>query len=479
MIKRIIGMCLLLSMLMLVYPYTASADVFKDNLPKVSSNSYVVLDGDTGEVLFGKDYDKEFDPSVMAQMMTAILIIERSGLSDEVKAPEMPGSINSGNTVYIRKNESFRMGDLLEAIILYNANDAAYAAAVHVGGSVENFVKLMNEEAKKLKMDHTEFKSPYGKAEGQKTTPRDMALLAAKASSLEKYVEYTLKPKMNWNGEMFAQENIPNVNGFPRIMKDGIGIKLAERKEDKKNIFNLAASLTKNGRTIVSVFCNEDDEVTLYKDSAEALNFGMKNSKSMKLIKKGTAITVLNFGTNKSVKAVPDRDLSITVGTDTSSDIRTETNLTKSERPIKKGDQIGSIDVYSGENKVDSINLIADGSVSKGINWLMVLLFILSALFIISVILRWYYQIRRRSKKGGRVPKAIGGNVMSRTVKKSKSLMKQQKQPPKKTTKKITSHSNPSVGSSEGRKALEQKLQEKKYQRNTYTINREHPGDRR
>lgn len=134
-------------------PNAASADVLTEDLPEVGAASYAIIDGDTHQVLFGNNYDKSYDPGTLVQMMTAVIIIEEGNLNDSVTVPEIPEAANNGNRLYLRKGEKINLNDLLQGIIIYNANDAAIAAANHLAGSESAFVDEMNAKAQELGME--------------------------------------------------------------------------------------------------------------------------------------------------------------------------------------------------------------------------------------------------------------------------------------------------------------------------------------
>ncbi|MFP5522126.1 D-alanyl-D-alanine carboxypeptidase family protein [Peptococcus simiae] len=466
--KKLVALWLLLSLVAGLLPPAAHADVLKEGLPEVAGASYVVMDGDSHEVLFGKKYDQTFDPQTLVQMMTAVLIIEKGNLKDTVTAPEMPAAINSGNTVFLRKNEEFKLSRLLEAILVYNANDAAYAAAVHIGGSEEKFLAMMNARAKELGMNNTEFKSVYGGAKGQKSTAHDMALLAAKASSLKKYVEYTLKPTMNWNGEMFAHDNIPNANGFQQIMEDGIGLKLSNEKGSKEDKLHLAASYTHGGRTVIAVVAGAESEAGLYVDIENLLTFGMENTKSMKLISKDTPLATLTLAGDQKLRVAAQKDVSVTTVSSNSLRPDVATVLNKIDLPIKKGDIVGEAKVGEG-SKATGVPLVALDDVKKPFDWWKCLAIVLLLALLALVIIRLYALSRRRPNPPRQPKGPHQGKKRRPPTRALKSAQAPQASLPH----------NPSQGSDRGRRGLEDRVRKEQNRRTTYTIHREYPGDDR
>lgn len=466
--KRVIAVLMVLALCVGLLPVSASADVLTEDLPEVGAANYVVIDGDTKQVLFGNDYDKSIDPGSLVQMMTAVIIIENGNLNDSVTVPEIPEAANNGNRLYLRKGEKINLSDLLEGIIIYNANDAAIAAANHLAGSENAFVEEMNAKAKELGMDDTTFTSVYGSADGQTSTARDMAVLAAYASSLPKYVELAIQPTLDWDSEM-NQDTVTNVNGMQNVEQQAIGIKLSP-----SDPINLTASLSQSNRTIVGAMIDCDSEEDAYTDMQEALNLGIENTSVVNLISKDETVTTLNFGGDKSVRLAATKDYAITTSQGESGNYRSSIVVDKTELPINEGDQVGVIRIYDGDEAIDEVPLVAQDSAKAGINWLFVLTALLSILYIATLIYNALKRVQRRSSGGKRLPNKLGGNKKTPASRvsrphQSKAGAKapqhpQQQRPSQKTPASgQNKHAvkNPSMGSNAGRQGLEQRLKEK------------------
>ncbi|MEE0510293.1 MAG: D-alanyl-D-alanine carboxypeptidase family protein [Peptococcaceae bacterium] len=466
--KRVIAVLMVLALCVGLLPVSASADVLTEDLPEVGAANYVVIDGDTKQVLFGNDYDKSIDPGSLVQMMTAVIIIENGNLNDSVTVPEIPEAANNGNRLYLRKGEKINLSDLLEGIIIYNANDAAIAAANHLAGSEKAFVEEMNAKAKELGMDDTTFTSVYGSADGQTSTARDMAVLAAYASSLPKYVELAIQPTLDWDSEM-NQDTVTNVNGMQNVEQQAIGIKLSP-----SDPINLTASLSQSNRTIVGAMIDCDSEEDAYNDMQEALNLGIENTSVVNLISKDETVTTLNFGGDKSVRLAATKDYAITTSQGESGNYRSSIVVDKTELPINEGDQVGVIRIYDGDEAIDEVPLVAQDSAKAGINWLFVLTALLSILYIATLIYNALKRVQRRSSGGKRLPNKLGGNKKTPASRvsrphQSKAGAKvpqhpQQQRPSQKTPASgQNKHAvkNPSMGSNAGRQGLEQRLKEK------------------
>lgn len=463
--RRLIAALTMLLLLTALLPGAARADILEDDLPTVDAESYVVVDGDTGTVLFGKDYAKEVDPGSLVQIMTAVLIIEEGNLNDTVTVDALPDEASEGNRLYLREGEKVTMSNLLEGIIVYNANDAAVAAAVHVAGSTDTFIKMMNERARALGMSNTTFASVFGKAEGQTTTAEDLAILSAHASSLPKYVELAIQPKMDWEGEM-NQDTYINVNGMQDVDPQAVGIKF------NSDTVDLSASLSKTDRTVVGVMLGCGNETTAYSQMQSALDLAMENTAAQKVVSKGDVVTTLNFSGNRSIPVAAADSFSITAATGELAGITTKIVLNKVELPIRKGDEVGTINIYNGDKQVSEIALTAQASASAGINWLLVITGILSILYIATLV---YNFINSYRKKGGKAkpPRKKGASPVSRPRMRTNTEHASDDSAARSTRRPAPRRpQNPSIGSAEGRKGLEERLERNKAEGNRRTDRR-------
>lgn len=404
-------------MAMVITP--AKADVLTDNLPEVNGSSYAVMDADSGEILFGKAYDESVNPSSFVQMMTAIIIIEQGNLNDSVTVPEVPAEVNNGNKVYLRQGEKISLDKLLEAIVVYNANDAALAAAAHMGGGVEAFVTLMNEKAKEIGMSNTTFQSPFGNADSQTSTAQDIGKLAAYASNLPKYVELTMQENMDWNSDAWNKEDIPNVNGFRQTMPDATGIKIAD---DKSGTYDLAGSFTENGRTIIGVIMRESSTQTLYDDMEEILTHGMENTKIQNVVEKDRPMSTLVFPGNKNVRVAANASFALTTPSTTQSNVTNNAVFDQMDLPIKAGDEVGRMKIYQDEQLVQEVPLVALDAARKPMNWWTLVATILAVIYLASIAVRFYHRVLRPQGKvrprrnGGSQGKAMLPEAPSGTV---------------------------------------------------------------
>ncbi|WP_440895772.1 D-alanyl-D-alanine carboxypeptidase family protein [Amphibacillus sp. Q70] len=155
--------------------------------PLVSAEQAVLMDQETGMILYEKNTDNPQLIASITKVMTAIIAIEHGDLSDQVKISQEAVSAE-GSSIYLTENESMSLEDLIYGLMLRSGNDAAVAIAEHIGGSVEGFVYLMNEKAEWLGMEETHFANPHGlDADDHYSTAEDIAQLMRYAMENEAF----------------------------------------------------------------------------------------------------------------------------------------------------------------------------------------------------------------------------------------------------------------------------------------------------
>lgn len=156
----------------------------------LSCRSCVLMDSDSGRVLYEKDKDNPRLIASITKIMTAILAIESDRLEEEVIVGEEVLTMY-GSNIYIELGEKMKLLDMVYGLMLRSGNDAAIVIAYFIGGSEENFVKMMNDKAKEIGMTNTVFNNPHGLDEvtQNKSTAYDMALLSSYASHNETYMK--------------------------------------------------------------------------------------------------------------------------------------------------------------------------------------------------------------------------------------------------------------------------------------------------
>ena len=165
----------------------------------VTAESAVVMDNATGKVLWARNADEELYPASTTKIMTAMLLLEHCTPDEIIQAPMDVEKVKE-SSMHLKPGENVRAKDMLYAMMLRSANDACYAVAMHISGSVDKFADLMNARAKEIGCTHTHFDNPNGLNDKlHYTTAHDLALIGRQAMSYEPFrdIVRTEKTKIN------------------------------------------------------------------------------------------------------------------------------------------------------------------------------------------------------------------------------------------------------------------------------------------
>lgn len=153
--------------------------------PAISSSEAILMDANTGEILYEKDAFESTSIASITKIMTALLAIESNKLEEEATVSRN-AVYTEGSSIYLEQGEQIKVKDLVYGLMLRSGNDAAVAIAEHIGESEEGFVYLMNERARWLGMDKTKFENPHGlDAEEHYSSAHDIAILTKEALNNE------------------------------------------------------------------------------------------------------------------------------------------------------------------------------------------------------------------------------------------------------------------------------------------------------
>lgn len=257
---------------------TASARV-----DKLATDPYVgaiVMDADTGQVLFADKADTPCYPASVLKLMDLYVILDRvkAGalrLDDKVRVTAEASRIG-GSQVYLKEHEEFTIDDLLYALMIQSANDAATALAIHIAGTKDGFVSLMNEKARELGMTSTRFHSVHGLPPGPNqepdiTTARDLTILCRALAKLPEAFRYTSTKERSFreaSGQPFIMRNHNNLLG--RV--DGVdGFKTGYFSAAG---FSIAATAERGGTRIIAVVLGSTSKQTRDAKASELLAKG-------------------------------------------------------------------------------------------------------------------------------------------------------------------------------------------------------------
>lgn len=217
-----------------------------------SATSAILMDAESGRVLYEQNADREMLIASTTKIMTALVAIREGSLSDSVKVSRS-AAYTEGSSMYLKEGEELTLETLLYGLMLCSGNDAAVAIAEHISGSQGEFAHLMNETARELGMEHSSFANPNGlDAEGHYSTARDMAVLACAAMENE-----TLARIVSTRTVSIGGRTMTNHNKLLSYSSDCIGLKTGYTKAAGRTLVSCAE---RNGQRLVAVTLQDGND---------------------------------------------------------------------------------------------------------------------------------------------------------------------------------------------------------------------------
>jgi D-alanyl-D-alanine carboxypeptidase len=266
----------------------------KDNPPSVAADSVVLMDGTTGTILYSKNMDAAYPPASTTKVMTALLTIENAKM-DEVVTVSKKVPYVDGSKIGLFEGEQLPVKDVLYGLLLMSGNDCAEALAEHVGGSLENFAKLMTERAKKLGCENTNFINPSGLYDdNHRTSAKDLALIMREAMKYPEFKQivgttiYKIPPtNMHPEGINLATENKIMYKNSKYYYEGAEGGKTGYTVQSR---FSYVACATRNGQRLIATFVHDENK-SYYTDTKALFDYGFKNFELVKLYNKGDTVS--------------------------------------------------------------------------------------------------------------------------------------------------------------------------------------------
>ena len=347
---------------------TLSAQAQMPQPPEVAARAYLLIDVTANQVLAAKDPDMAVEPASLTKLMTAYLVFDalksrkidlKQTLPVSERAWKMPGS-----RMFIDPKMRVPVEDLIKGMIVQSGNDATVALAEGVGGSVERFVQLMNDQAKVLGMKNSTYRNPEGLTEaGHSTTARDLGILATRLMrDFPEFVPYYAIKKYRYEGTPAANDSNrnlllfrdPSVDGLKTGHTNAAGYCLvATAKRDFANV---------GSRRLVSVVLGADTENARANESQKLLNWGYTAFDAVKLFEAGQAVVspALWKGKSPVLKLGSFQPLVVAVPAGSAAQIKTQVARPDPlVAPFSKGQPVGTLKVLRGDQPLFEVPLVA------------------------------------------------------------------------------------------------------------------------
>ena len=344
-----------------IHPKTGSVSVADAS----GGSGYAVIEVSSGRLLNGSNENLRLPMASTTKAMTALVVLENASLSDIVEIPPAAVGIE-GSSVYLKKGERFTVEELLYALMLRSGNDAAVALAVHTSGSVEEFVRKMNERAALMGLKETKFVNPHGlHDENHYTTAYELALIAAEGLKNPHFKRIVSTKNIVIDGEGHEKRYFANKNKILYNYEGATGVKTGFTRDSGRC---LIASAERNGMEVVAVALNYYDyfELTARLMDEAFGNFEMKEVVSPDTVYKRVPVT----GNRKIKEAELRAEFSrkYPLKKDGSEMVETVVEAVDSIRaPHSSGDDVGSVKVFKDNRLIFEEKLYTIDIAKRGI----------------------------------------------------------------------------------------------------------------
>lgn len=322
----------------------------------ISARSAILYEPVTRTVVFEKNSETKLPMASTTKIITAITAIENMNLKDIVTTSKKAADVE-GSSIWLEEGEKQTLENLLFGLMLSSGNDAAIAIAEHKG--YDEFIKLMNETAKKAGAENTYLKNPNGlDEEGHYTTAYDMALISAYAMKNHKFREIvsTKEKVIPWENHQWGR-TLKNHNKLLRLYEGANGIKTGFTKKDGRC---LVSSASRNGVKLICVTLNAPND---WDDHTKMLDMGFSLLESKEIILENKLVNIVNGEkTNTTVKS----EKKVSVPAKSKDVIEVRYNIKQSvNAPVDVGDIVGKAEIYLNGNVIETVNYIAAEKVDE------------------------------------------------------------------------------------------------------------------
>ena len=328
--------------------------------------SAVLMEAETGTVLYEKNADEALPPASVTKIMTLLLVMEAidSGTlkwDDTVTASAHATSMG-GSQIYLKEGEQMTVEDMVKSVIIASANDAAVALAEHIAGSEEVFVARMNVRAKELGMNNTNFENTNGlddTAENHVISARDIAIMSRELIKHKKVLEYS----STWmdtvrNGEF----GLTNTNRLVRFYKGCTGLKTGSTSKAK---FCISATAERDGMSLIAVIMASPSRDERNEAAKTLLDWGYANYELCRITPKIPGALPVTGG-EKEFCSISANEFCAVLPKGSSSKIEMETSIPERlTAPTVKGQRLGSVKYKLGNEVVGESNVVSSDNIDK------------------------------------------------------------------------------------------------------------------
>ena len=355
-------------LLTIIFPLIVSSQSFVPNAPELDLKSYILIEPNTNTVIAEFNSSDLIEPASMTKVMTGYVVADQIknnliSLDDEVLISEKAWRME-GSKMFIEAGKKVSILDLLKGIIIQSGNDASVAIAEYVGGTEDGFVDLMNSYAGAIGMSETNFVNSTGLPDDEHfTSARDLATLTTKFINNFPN-EYAL-----YKEKQFTFNNIKQLNRNKLLWRDDSsdGVKTGHTSTAG---YCLIGSAQRGNMRLITVVAGSDSDNDRFLSTQRLLEYGFRFYATQEYFEADKEYTTAEVwgGKADTVSLGVQKDISITLPRTSFKDVKVNYNIKNNiQAPIKKGQEIGTLEIISNDAVVLTSELVAlDDIEAKG-----------------------------------------------------------------------------------------------------------------
>lgn len=339
-----------------------------DNSLNLESGAAVLIEQNSGKVLYEKNMHEQLRPASVTKVMTILLIMEAIDSGKINYDTQIPCSENAssmgGSQIWLDTTETLSVNDMLKAICVVSANDCTVAMAEYLEGSQEAFVQKMNEKAKELGMNDTCFKNCHGIDEdGHITSAYDIALMSKEL--LSKHPDITKYTTIYMDSLRDGKSELVNTNKLIRTYNGITGLKTGSTS---LALYNLSASATRDDLSLIAVIMKAPTTKLRFAEAQKLLDYGFSNYSYIKLGDNGDTVksVPISKGIETNINATVENTSGVLIPKGKEKQIEqnvfVQDNLSA---PVYKGQKVGEITYTLNGETLDIIDLVASSDVES------------------------------------------------------------------------------------------------------------------
>lgn len=334
---------------------------------EVAAPSALLMEKETGTVLFAKNEHTKLEPASVTKVMTILLTMEAidSGqLSyDTVVTASAHACSMGGSQIWLKENEQMTVSDMLKAVCVVSANDCAVALAEQIAGSEDAFVERMNQRAKELGMNDTTFKNATGlPAQGHVTSAYDIALMSRELilhhPDIRQYTTIWMDSLRDGASELV------NTNKLIRFFDGATGLKTGSTDSA---LYCLSGTAERDGMELIAVIMKDTTSAQRFEDAKTLLSYGF-STYSLEHVTPQEALppVTVHLGTQATVQPVLEEGSALLLEKARTGNLEQSVSLTEAvEAPVARGTLLGTLTITSGEETVAELPLVAGEEIPR------------------------------------------------------------------------------------------------------------------